>query len=72
MELNRTTWDEYEHAKWRVHFVLHMLDMPEAKMATRDEIAEELADYTERLKIARGALSEFPREWAALSSPTFR
>jgi hypothetical protein len=49
-----------------------MLDMPAgARMDTPDAIVEELADYAERLKIARRSLSEFPPEWAEVSSPAF-
>jgi hypothetical protein len=72
VELNHTTWDNYQSAKWQVQFVLHMLDMPAgAKMNTQGDITEELADYAERLKIARSALSEFPAEWAEVANPRF-
>ncbi|MEZ0275708.1 MAG: hypothetical protein ACAH88_12450 [Roseimicrobium sp.] len=70
MELTRRNWNAFEHSRWRVNFVNHLLEIHgrSATQETEEWIAEEAA-YRDRLEKAREELALYPVEWLEMHSP---
>jgi hypothetical protein len=67
LELNKRNWDDFDHARWRVQFLRHMLQMHQA--SPRKGTAAWVHDkeqYEGRLEAATKDLGRFPEEWQTL------
>jgi hypothetical protein len=67
LELNRKNWDDFEHARWRVQFLRHLLEMHRSSPKRGSAAwAQEDEEYTERFEAAEKELYRFPAEWYTL------
>jgi hypothetical protein len=68
LELNKKNWDDFDHARWRVKFLRHLLEMHHTSPKRGSAAwASEEEDYHERLTIAEKTLALFPAAWHSLS-----
>jgi hypothetical protein len=67
LDLTVKNWDDFDHARWRVKFLLSLVQMHQTSPNRGSETwAQEEAAFTERLAAAEKDLARFPEEWQTL------
>ncbi len=70
MELTHRNWNAFEHSRWRVNFVTHLLEIHGRSpgQETEEWLAEDAA-LRERLESAKKQLALYPGEWLEMHPP---
>ena len=67
MELTKKNWDDFDHARWRVKFLRHLLEMHRTSPKRGSAAwASEEEDFRDRFAAAEKTLARFPVEWHSL------